>query len=332
MMQFLVPYNGINWLFLSLLNFFHRFVLCWGRGLLLLFYIAGPAYAHPTVDSRLLDVTIVLSEQSGSYAEFSNILDKFLTGKNIPHRVIDTTQPIPIGGVIIGVGMKAATAVSSSEASSVLNVLISRSSYEKLLQDFPRRIGSHTFSAIYLDQPIERQIELISAALPHKHNIGILYSTPPKELVHIRQEMKDHGLILHEQTVGSEFSLFEALQVSLSSNETLLALPDATVYNDSTVRNILLATYRSGIPLIGVSPGYVTAGALCAVFSTPEQIAIQTATLILQFEDSHALPAAQYPREFDVMVNEKVARSLGLQLKQASALHDEIRSHIEVNQ
>jgi len=60
------------------------------------------------------------------------------------------------------------------------------------------------------------------------------------------------------------------------------------------------------------------------VFSTPSQIAAQTAALIRQFGDSHVLPASQYPHEFEVMVNEQVARSLGLKVKSASLLHDEI--------
>jgi ABC-type uncharacterized transport system substrate-binding protein len=121
--------------------------------------------------------------------------------------------------------------------------------------------------------------------------------------------------------------LSNALQeILLGRSEVLLALPDAAVYNDSTIRNILLATYRRGIPLIGFSSGYVKAGALCAVFSTPAQIATQAAALILQFANTHALPFPQYSHEFEVMVNEQVARSLDLQVKGASALHDEIDS------
>jgi ABC-type uncharacterized transport system substrate-binding protein len=104
----------------------------------------------------------------------------------------------------------------------------------------------------------------------------------------------------------------------------LLALPDSAVYNDSTIRNILLATYHRGIPLIGYSSGYVKAGALCAVYSTPEQIAAQAAQLIFKFKDTHKLPAPQYPQEFEVTVNPQVADSLGLQIKNATALHDEI--------
>jgi hypothetical protein len=36
------------------------------------------------------------------------------------------------------------------------------------------------------------------------------------------------------------------------------------------------------------------------------------------------LPPAQYPREFQVLVNTQVAASLGLEVADASKLHDEI--------
>ena len=193
------------------------------------------------------------------------------------------------------------------------------------MREFPQRAGPQTFSAIYLDQPIERQVRLIAAVLPGRHKIGLLYSTPPKEIKQIKDEMAKHGLDLREQAVGA-LALPEALHELLQNSEVLFALPDSAIYNDSTVRNILLTTYRSGIPLIGFSPGFVKSGALCAVSSTPAQIAAQAATLIRQFGDSHPLPAAQYPQEFEVTINEQVAHSLELHIKTTSELSHEIKA------
>ena len=42
------------------------------------------------------------------------------------------------------------------------------------------------------------------------------------------------------------------------------------------MRNILLTSYRRGVPLVGLSQAYVNAGALAAIFSTTEQLAEQT--------------------------------------------------------
>ena len=325
-----IKIRPINKLFMLALNAHNR--ICSGLGLvfLLLFFTASPAHAQPPNVSNQLVVTIVLSEKSGSYEEFGNALSTLLADGNSPHQVIDTTGPIPDSGLVVGVGMKAATAVAASNAPSVLNVLITKASQTKLLHDFPNRADSQTYSAIYLDQPIHRQAHLIAAILPGKRNVGLLYSTPPNELARIRHELNVHGLTLHEQVVGPELPLPDALkEILLGRSEVLLALPDGVVYNDSTIRNILLATYRRGIPLIGFSVGYVNAGALCAMFSTPAQISTQAAALIRQFGDTHVLPAPQYPHEFEVKVNETVARSLDLQVKGASELHDEIVKEIE---
>ena len=290
---------------------------------LCLFFFVNPLHAAP------LAVTIVLSENDGPYQEFSNKLRENLSAKNVAFVVIDNPhEPIPAAGLVIGVGMKAATAIAAGEASAVLNVLISKPGYDQLLRDFPQRAHSKTFSAIFMDQPMERQVRLIEAvlpALPGKRRVGVMYdSFPPEELVQLRQGITRHGLSLQEQKIGPNLSLYAALQALLQDSEVLLALPDDSVYSGSTLRNILLATYRSGVPLIGFSPGYVRAGALGAVFSTPAQIAAQAALAVQQFGETRTLPATQYPQMFDVTTNEQVARSLGLSIKSVEELHREI--------
>ncbi len=328
--MYISPISGrISELLIPAFSFPNRLFGAWGLVFMLLSFAASPAHAQIPGDGRQPDVTIVLSEKGGSYEEFGNALDALLAAKGISHQVTDANGPIPASGLVIAVGMKAATVVAASDAPTVLNVLITKASYNKLLRDFPRRAGLRTFSAIFLDQPVNRQVHLIAAILPGKRNVALLYSAPPKELPQLQQKLNDHGLTLNVRAVGETSPLPDALQDILGRSDALLALPDAAVYNDSTVRNILLATYRMGVPLIGFSPGYVKAGALCAVFSTPAQIATQTAALILQFEGTHALPAAQYPNEFEVMVNEQVAHSLGLRVKGASVLHDEIDSEVK---
>jgi ABC-type uncharacterized transport system substrate-binding protein len=300
--------------------------------LLLLFGINFAHAASPD-DADQADVTIVLSAKNGFYEEFSNALDSLLTAESVSHRVIDASQTIPDSGLVIAVGMKAASAVMASDASSVINVLITNKLYTKLLHDMHDREASRNVTAIFLDQPYYRQVQLVTSILPDKRNIGILYSIPSSELDGLRQELNEHHLKLHEQKIDPTHTLSDSLQDILTGrSELLLALPDAAVYNDSTIRNILLATYRRGIPLIGYSSSFVKAGALCAVYSTPAQIATQAVRMVVHFKNSHKLPAPQFPREFEVMVNGQVADSLGLQVKAASALHDEIASDIKDTQ
>ena len=317
-------------LFLKWVFCFSNFVLRRGKGILFLFVLffnsLNPALAETVSLAEKVDVTIVLSEDGGAYAEFSNALRNILSARGITYAVTGVARPVPDSGLVIAVGMKAAISIAAGNSSSVLNVLIPKNGYEKLLRDFPTRAGSHSISCIFLDQPVQRQVRLIKAILPDSHNVGLLYSTPPVELGQLRQKIAEQGMSLHEQKLDAQFTLSDVLQELLKSSEVLLALPDANVYNGSTIRNILLASYRSAVPLIGFSSGYVKAGALAAIFSTPTQIAAQTAVFIKQFSDTQSLPVPQYPYEFEVQINEQVARSLGLQVNEVSVIHDQINT------
>lgn len=285
-----------------------------------LFVSASPLHAAP------LSVTVVLSENTGSYLEFFNALRENLLKKNVALEVTDDlAKPVPNVGLVIGVGIKASTAIAGSGAHAILNVLIPKHGYEELLNSFPQRANSKIFSAIYLDQPAERQVRLIKALLPGKRRVGVLFDGfPADELALLRQRITRHGLHLYAKKIDPGAQLHAALQSVLDESDVLLAVPDAGVYNNSTIRNILLTTYRSGDPMIGFSSGYVKAGALAAVFSTPKQIAAQAALAIQQFGETRTLPTAQFPQMFEVATNEQVARSLGLNTKSAEELQQEI--------
>ena len=175
-----------------------------------------------------------------------------------------------------------------------------------------------------LDQPIKRQLDLITALLPQARSIGLLYTTQPKELNALRMLASTRKLLVNERAVDAGTGIHAALQELLLSSDALLAWPDAEIYNASTIRNILLATYRNKVPLLGFSGAYVKAGAVGAVFSTPQQIAAQSASIVQAYRESHSLPAMQYAKEFEVSVNEQVARSLGLTIKSAAQLRAEM--------
>jgi len=120
--------------------------------------------------------------------------------------------------------------------------------------------------------------------------------------------------------------VFEALQNVLKHSDVLLALPVPAVYNSATLRNILVSTYQAGIPLVGFSSSYVKAGAMCAVFSSPAQFASQAGMDIRKFIEAGALPPAQYPKFYEVAVNDRVAQSLGININNP----DELSKHMSV--
>jgi ABC-type uncharacterized transport system substrate-binding protein len=273
-----------------------------------------------------LNLTLVLSESGGAYLEYSKALDAQLKGSDVKLRVIGVGTPLPESDLVIAAGMNAALSLARARPAAMLAVLVPAEGYRKLQNEFvsPANNAAGMLSAIYLDQPFRRQFELIATVLPDTKSVGVLYSTPPRELSSLRVLAKARNLELKERSTASANSLHAALQEILLGSDVLLALPDAEIYNTSTIRNVLLATYRSKVPLVGFSAAYVKAGALCAVYSTPAQIAAQSAAIIREFSVSRLLPSAQYAKDFEVSVNEQVARSLGLNIKSAIQVRSEM--------
>lgn len=274
-----------------------------------------------SVQAQPLRVTVVLSEAGGAYQTFSEALRNKLQAEKFELNIKRVGETLDDSGLYVGVGMKAASVLASRDVPTV-NVFVTKAGYDKL-QSVPARTTPR--SAIYLDQPVERQVALLVAALPDTRHVGVLYTSPPPELASLRRMLGDRNMRLHGQAVDDGHSLNDALENVLNESEVLFVLPDAEVYNPGTIRNILLTAYRKQVPLIGISQAYVKAGALCAVFTTPEQIAAQAASMIGRYAESGRLPAVQYPAEFDISVNMQVARSLDLRIKDADRLREEIR-------
>jgi len=269
-----------------------------------------------------LRVSVVLSEDGGADREFSDALRNKLP----VNKFVLTTQlydgMLGDSDLYIGVGLKAASELAARDATT-LTVFVPRDGYDQL-QHIPIQHKKPS-SAVFLDQPLERQVALLRAALPDIRDVGLLYTAPQPELQNLRHLLADQNMRLHDRKIDESQSLNDALDNLLDVSEVVFVLPDSHIYNAGTIRNILLTAYRRQVPLIGISRNYVKAGALCAVFSTPDQVADQAAGMIQRYADSGKLPPPQYPAEFRVSVNMQVARSLEINIKNAEQLREAIR-------
>ncbi|MEK9804380.1 MAG: ABC transporter substrate binding protein, partial [Curvibacter sp.] len=124
--------------------------------------------------------------------------------------------------------------------------------------------------------------------------------------------------------VRAEEPIFAGLRKILEESDVLLALADPQIYNSNSIQNILLTSFRAQVPMLAFSPSYVRAGALMAVHSTPRQIGQQAGVLVRGVLQGQPLGPPQFPLQFEVSVNEHVARSLGLRLE-AGSLAERLR-------
>ena len=299
-----------------------------GRGLprlalLGLLWLCCQATAIHAADN--LRVLLILSDNSKLYQGFANTFKQNLPA-NIQVGVAERAEDFSGGGqfadLLVTVGTKAAEWMAGRSTTPMLAAMVPKHKYADLLA---KRPAAAQTSGIYLDHAWARQVDLLRAALPERSRIGVLYSPATRlDIGELRKQLALQGATLIARQTTSPGSLFDDLEDVLSRSEVLLAVPDSAIYNNDNIRNILLSSYRHGIPLVGFTPAYVNAGALCALYSTPEHLAAQASSTAISFAQARKLPDPQFPILYGIAVNQEVARSLGVAIKSAELLRLEV--------
>ncbi len=281
-------------------------------------FAACPLRAAPAL------VVVVSSERSAAYQEAADALAAELERGGLARADVlhVTAAELAAAGqlaprLFVALGVQAARQLAAQESRvPVLCTLLPRNSFERMVRDLSRK-PSPLLSALYLDQPFARQLDLIRLALPQARRVGVLWGPESQaQASALQAAAQARHLELASARVEPGELLFPSLKNVLENADVLLAVADAQVYNSSSIQNILLASYRARVPLIAFSPAYARAGALLAVYTTPAQIGRQAALMARDVLAGKALPAIPpYPLDFSVSVNEHVARSLGLALE-----------------
>ncbi len=277
-------------------------------------------------------VVIVSSESSAAYSEAAQALVGELERGGLSRLEIlqVTVAELSAAGplaprLFVGLGTEAANVLAKAASTApILCALLPRHSFELLLNS--GRKSSSQLSALYLDQPLSRQLELVHLALPKARHIGVLWGPDSKlQASALKAQLQVRGLDLIEASVERNELLFPGIKRVVEDADVLLALPDPLVYNGHSIQNILLTSFRAKVPMVAFSPAYVRAGALLALYVTPTQVGLQAANIargVLQGKALSAMPL--YSQDFSVSVNEHVARSLGLSLD-ADILREQLR-------
>lgn len=273
-------------------------------------------------------VLLLLSEESSAFSEAAEAIGAELRGAG--HRVHTLSLPLREDGaqlaghaLIVTLGTRAAQTVAAhAPRSLVLHTLLPRSAFDKLPSrgDEGRRV-----SAVFIDQPASRQIELLRIALPDWTRAAFVTSRESSELgQRLVASARDKRLRPVLEQLNDESELYPTLQRVLADPAVLVAVPDATLFNNRTISNILLTAYHQRSPVVGFSPAYVKAGALIALYSTPAQIGQQAGEAARAGLASGSLPPPAAPRHFRVGTNRYVARSLGINLEDAAVLQERL--------
>ena len=284
-------------------------------------------------------LTILLSDESPPYLEVANGIraalepefkDQLLI-RTVLAKALPANDAIRQSSLLVTVGSLAAQKAAALEPEApILAMLIPRQVFENIVRGAkPER---RHFSAIYLDQPLPRQLALIRNVLPEAHTVGVIAGpATAHELRLLRSSVEKDGMRLAQEAIASEAELFPALQRLLPETDVLLALPDPTVINRSTIQSVLLTTYRYRVPVAGYSASQVDAGVLAAVYSSPAQIAQQATQVIRETlrNGGGGLKGPFYPKYFSVKINRNVAHSLGLNAPDEALLKKQMEATTE---
>lgn len=289
-------------------------------GLLVLFQVVALLFSSFAMGDGKPVVTALLSERSGVYSDLAESFKGALGNAfDVRIRAVDDLAAEQLrrldqpGTLVVPVGIKAARAVLEQRPTkaSILSLMVSRAGYESLQAQMGSKVN---LSAVYIDQPLSRSLALIRLLLPDARRVGFLQSPETESMNELfRQQASRTQFILVSERIQDPEAVPEALQRILPKVDVFLLQADSIVVNSDTVRYILLANYRQQMPVIGFSRGMVKAGAVAAVVSDPDAIALQGATLARQWNPlTGALPAPVYASQFTLVFNYPVARSLGV--------------------
>jgi len=278
----------------------------------------------------------VLSDDTAGYREVEQELRAGLQPLRDGKLRVDAILASQLGGVedarfnayelVVTVGLAAAQPTIARERDVVkppptLCLMIPRQSFERLAP-VPSMGRERRLSALFIDQPLARQLDLVRLALPDKRRVGVILGPTSAALegeLKLRAAERDLSLDLVE--VRDSSGVYGALQSVVRRSDLLLAVPDPVATNADTIYGLLLTSYRAQLPVVGFSEGLAKAGALVSLFSSARQQGRAAAEIAAHaLSGADGLPAPQYPKYFTVRVNHSVARSLGLRIEDETAL------------
>jgi hypothetical protein len=228
--------------------------------------------------------------------------------------------------VVVTIGSAALRSVLARPGRNplVISTMVPKLAYEREVAQAGRRAG-FLGSALYLDQPMGRQLDLVGLALPKARRLGVVWGQESvAQLPVFAAAAQQRGLEPVVGSVAGGAALGVALRTALQDADAFFAMPDGQVFNSSTVTSVLVTSYRSRVPVIAFSPAWVRSGALLSLHTSAQQAGTLAGTMVRSYLQSGVVPSSQYPQEFEVTVNDLVARSLGLTLD-ASDLHARLR-------
>jgi putative tryptophan/tyrosine transport system substrate-binding protein len=177
---------------------------------------------------------------------------------------------------------------------------------------------SVNITGISLGYSLKTQFQWLKKFFPQQKAVAILYN-PGENAATIqaaRAITQQGGLRLVAIPVESPKELPYALEQLASNVDVLFAIPDETVMSVNTAKEVLLASFRNKVPLIGLSDNWVKSGAFYALSWDYKDLGQQCAGMaqkLLSGVTVQALPP-EHPRKITYTINAKIAEHMNIEV------------------
>lgn len=269
-------------------------------------------------------ITVLVSEPAGIYQETASSLVQALNRSEWKVHIVTPERYAPGGSALtIAIGTRALEKALAQPGRPVLSLLVPRLSYERLAA------GQQQVSALYLDQPLSRQLQLLSLALPGLKKAGVPLGPYSRSLLPALQSAaRSSGIQADIVSVQQGADLYSALNELAQDSQAFLLLPDPLVAQRGTLQSFFLHTYRLRRPVLAYSAPLVQSGALLGLYATPAQLGEEAADWIRESWSKGAfrLGEPRYPRRYTIAVNRTVAHSLDIELPQVEVLSRQLEA------
>jgi putative tryptophan/tyrosine transport system substrate-binding protein len=177
---------------------------------------------------------------------------------------------------------------------------------------------SSNITGVSLGYPLDTQFQWLKKFFPQQKAVAVLYNPAENSAVvrEITQVSQQNGLKLVAIPVESPKELPFALEQLANNVELLLAIPDETVMSVNTAKEVLLASFRNKVPLIGLSDNWVKSGAFYALSWDYVDLGQQSAVLAQKILGGATVKSIspEHPRKVTYTINAKIAEHMNMDI------------------
>ena len=223
----------------------------------------NPAYRQVTASFQAF-----LQDKVGGLKFISVTLD----GDDVTQQQLEALQE---QGVTLVFALGSRATMLATERFTTVPVVSSMVLSRAEIQALPNVTG------VALEFPAATQLRWMRRLLPQANRIGVLFD-PALNQVWVdaaRREAEKEGLVLVSIPVNNARELPAGLKKLDRAADVLWAIPDKTVYSGKTLKQVLLSSFRSRIPVVGLSGAWVKAGAFYALDRDYEDLGRQNGVI-----------------------------------------------------